>query len=106
MIKVGIIGLGFMGGVHLRNWQALDGAEVVAVCDANPISGVATQGNIDAGPEALNLDGIAIYTDVADMLAVENLDAVSITLPTHLHKMIPSSVWTLGCMCCAKSQWR
>jgi predicted dehydrogenase len=88
MIKVGIIGLGFMGGVHLRNWQALDGAEVVAVCDANPISGVATLGNIDAGAATLNLDGVAIYTDVADMLTVENLDTVSITLPTHLHKMI------------------
>jgi len=31
---------------------------------------------------------VAIYTDVAEMLASENLDAVSIALPTHLHKAI------------------
>lgn len=88
MIRVGVIGLGFMGGVHLRNWQAVDGASVVAVCDANPISQTAKQGNIDTGSDALDLDGVVIYTDVADMLANENLDAVSITLPTHLHKAI------------------
>ncbi len=88
MIRVGVIGLGFMGGVHLRNWQAIDGADVVAVCDANPISGVAKQGNIDAGSDQLDLEGVAIHTDVAEMLADENLDVVSIALPTHLHKAV------------------
>ncbi|WP_372805760.1 Gfo/Idh/MocA family protein [Pontiella sp.] len=88
MIRVGIIGMGFMGGVHFRNWQALDDAQVVAVCDANPIAGKAKQGNIDTGDSELNLDGVAVFTDVADMLATETLDAVSIALPTHLHKSV------------------
>jgi predicted dehydrogenase len=77
-----------MGGVHLRNWQAVDGVDVVAVCDANPITGVAKQGNIDASSDQLDLEGVAIHTDVAEMLASENLDVVSIALPTHLHKSI------------------
>lgn len=88
MIQVGIIGMGFMGGVHLRNWQAVDRAKVIAVCDANPIANVAKAGNLDFDEEELNLDGIEIYTDAAEMLANENLDAVSIALPTHLHKVI------------------
>jgi 1,5-anhydro-D-fructose reductase (1,5-anhydro-D-mannitol-forming) len=88
MIRAGIIGLGFMGGAHLRNWQALEGAGVVAVCDANPIGGTARQGNIDTGSDALDLDGVAVYSDVGEMLASETLDAVSIALPTHLHKAI------------------
>ena len=88
MIRVGIIGMGFMGGVHLRNWQTVNGAEVTAVCDANPIANVAKAGNLDFAEEELNLDGVEIYTDVVDMLAKEKLDAVSITLPTHLHKVI------------------
>ncbi len=88
MIRVGVVGLGFMGGVHLRNWQAIDGADVVAVCDANPITGTAKQGNIDASSDQLDLEGVAIYTDVAEMLASENLDVVSIALPTHLHKAV------------------
>lgn len=88
MIRVGVIGLGFMGATHLRNWQVIDGVTVVAVCDANPISETAKQGNIDTGSDALNLNGVAIHTDVAEMLATENLDAVSIALPTHLHKAV------------------
>lgn len=87
-MKAGVIGLGFMGGVHLNAWQQIDAAQVVAVCDANPVAGKAKQGNIDAGSDELNLDGVRIYTDVADMLENESLDAVSITLPTHLHKSI------------------
>lgn len=88
MIRVGVIGLGFMGGVHLKNWQALDSAEVVAVCDANPITAKARSGNINAGSDELDLKGVSIYTDVVDMLKEESLDAVSIALPTHLHKAI------------------
>lgn len=87
-MKIGIIGLGFMGGVHLKAWQRISDAEVVAVCDANPIFKEAKQGNIAASSGELNLDGIAVYSDIADMLAEESLDAVSITLPTHLHKTV------------------
>jgi predicted dehydrogenase len=77
-----------MGGVHLRNWQSIADAQVVAVCDENPIAGAAKQGNLDVSSESLDLDGVALYSDVAEMLASEQLDAVSIALPTHLHKAV------------------
>ena len=32
-VRVGLVGLGFMGKVHYENYSAIDGAEVVAVCD-------------------------------------------------------------------------
>jgi predicted dehydrogenase len=88
MIRVGVIGLGFMGGVHLRNWQAVENVSVVAVCDANPVVGTAKQGNIDTGTDTLDLEGVTIYSDAAEMLANESLDAVSIALPTHLHRSV------------------
>lgn len=87
-MKIGIIGLGFMGGVHLKAWQQIAGAQVTAVCDANPIFKEAKQGNIASSSEELNLDNIAVYSDIAKMLSNESLDAVSVTLPTHLHKAI------------------
>ena len=87
MQRIGIIGMGFMGRMHFRNWQSHGDARVVAVCDAQPIDTSATGGNLDTG-DALNLDGISIYRDVTDMLENEQLDAVSITLPTFLHKAI------------------
>lgn len=88
MIQVGIIGMGFMGGVHLRNWQKLDTATVMAVCDANPIANTAVEGNLGLGADELDLSNVTIYTEINEMLASETLDAVSITLPTHLHKAI------------------
>ncbi|MCF7817524.1 MAG: Gfo/Idh/MocA family oxidoreductase [Kiritimatiellales bacterium] len=94
MIKVGIIGMGFMGGVHLRNWQSIDGAKVVAVCDANPVARTAKQGNLDVTSETLDLEDVAIYSDVGEMFVTEKLDTVSIALPTYLHREI--SIRALG----------
>jgi len=88
MIRVGVIGLGFMGAVHLRNWQLLDDVQVVAVCRRNPGRGKEKRGNIDAGQDELNLDGISLYTDIGKMLTKEKPDAVSIALPSHLHKSV------------------
>ena len=35
MINVGIIGLGFMGMMHLKNYIKNDKARVIALCDLN-----------------------------------------------------------------------
>lgn len=88
MMRIGVIGLGFMGGVHLKYWQLTEGVEVAAVCDADPNAGKAIKGNMDVAGDEMDLSGATRYLDVADMLSKEMLDAVSITLPTHLHKPI------------------
>ena len=86
MKRIGILGLGFMGAMHLRNWQATPGAEVVAVCCRSiPESGKTAGGNIGDPDAKLELEGIRHYTSASEMYAREQLDAVSITLPTHLH---------------------
>ena len=88
MLKVGIIGFGLMGRTHFSAWQACDDAEVVALCDTIFADGSSLQtikGNI-GDAEAVNLDGIKLYTDCDEMFGECELDAVSITLPTFLHK--------------------
>ena len=35
MVRVGILGLGFMGKMHFRCYKALEGVSVVAICDAD-----------------------------------------------------------------------
>lgn len=95
-MKVAIIGMGFMGGVHLKAWQAQPDIDVVAVCDANPISTKAKPGNLGGEPETLNLDGVNIYSDISTMLKSESLDAASITLPTHLHKSVSIQLLEAG----------
>lgn len=76
-----------MGRMHFRNWNLQPNVRIAAVCDAQPINTSGAGGNIDTGGP-LNLDDVAIYSDTADMLSSENLDAVSITLPTYLHRQV------------------
>ena len=59
MLNVGIAGFGFMGRTHYRYWKALEGIEVVAVCDANPnvMQGAKeTGGNIEQCPDVIDLE--------------------------------------------------
>ena len=88
MLKVGIVGFGFMGRTHYKCWKALDGVNIAAVCDANPNIEEDTKravGNIGDPNETVDFDSLTLYADFDEMLAKEQLDAVSITLPTYLH---------------------
>lgn len=88
MTRVGVIGLGFMGKMHFRCYQALDGVQVVAICDTDKAkfedtSG--TAGNIEGAEAPLDFTGIELYDDFGRMLAEANLDVLSVTLPTYMH---------------------
>jgi predicted dehydrogenase len=88
MLKVGIAGFGFMGRTHYKCWKKVKGAEVAAICDVNPNIEEDTKkavGNIGDTSEQVDFGSLNLYTDLDEMLAKENLDAVSITLPTFLH---------------------
>ena len=88
MIRVGVIGLGFMGNMHSKCYQRTEGAQLVAICDIDEkkLAGESgTAGNIEGAEEPLDMTGVSLYSDSDKMLAETNLDAVSITLPTYLH---------------------
>jgi len=88
MLRVGITGFGFMGQTHYKCWKAVEGAEVVAVCDVNPNIEEDTNravGNIGDTEEEVDFSSLRLYTDFEEMLKNAELDAVSITLPTSLH---------------------
>jgi len=88
MLKIGIVGFGFMGRMHYRCWQGREDAQIVAICDANENiveDSKKAGGNIAGAEEAFDFSNINIYTDLKTMLAQEQLDAISLTLPTYLH---------------------
>ncbi|OJW16725.1 MAG: hypothetical protein BGO49_15770 [Planctomycetales bacterium 71-10] len=89
MIRVGIVGLGFMGRMHYRCWKAQPGATITAICEANPRvladAGGAPKGNVQGAADHIDLAGIQTFTDFDAMLASGAVDAVSITLPTFVH---------------------
>lgn len=88
-LKIGIIGLGFMGKVHFDTYAKLKGVKVTAIADVDPRkrsgdwSGVV--GNIGGAGERQNLRDIRLYANPADLLKDSAVDVVDITLPTYLH---------------------
>jgi len=74
-VRLGLIGLGYIGKVHLKNCLNLNSAELVAVSDISK--------------KALNLAknmGIEhTFKDYHQLLKEPNVEAVIISLPTHLH---------------------
>ena len=88
MIRIGIVGLGFMGKMHFRCYNSLKNVEIIAICDTDAsqlkdTSG--TAGNIPGAEDDLDLSNISLYSDLPRMLSNEKLDAVSIASPTFLH---------------------
>jgi myo-inositol 2-dehydrogenase / D-chiro-inositol 1-dehydrogenase len=74
-IKLGIVGLGYIGMLHLRHGLKLPNAEVVAVADTSP-----------KALEKAHVLGVKnIYKDYNEMLKNPDVDAVVVSLPTHLH---------------------
>lgn len=88
-VKIGILGIGFMGSTHFRNHTANPAAKVAAICDIDPVkrsgdwSGIA--GNIGAKAKKVDLRGIKVYDKAEKMFADPGLDAIDICLPTYLH---------------------
>lgn len=81
MLRVGFIGCGGIAHAHVPGWKATaEGgvAQVVALCDVS-------DDNITKLETALGLSGAPRYDDWRRMLANEQLDAVDICLPHHLH---------------------
>lgn len=84
-MKVGVIGLGWMGRVHLRNYSEMHGVDVVGVADVNR----------EVLDEVSGQFGVPVFTEVDGLLAGD-LDAVSICVPTVLHHEIGLKVLARG----------
>ena len=86
MIKIAVLGYGFMGVSHVSNLLNIPNAEVVAVVDSDTKKfDTATTGNIDAGTQNVNLAGIKLFADFEKTLGEVDVDCVDICLPTHQH---------------------
>jgi predicted dehydrogenase len=95
IMKIAVLGLGFMGSTHVNAWRQIPGAELAAVssrdprCLAGDFTGI--RGNLDGlgGPGAkLDFTGVAKYASADDAVLDPNVEAVDICLPTNLHERI------------------
>lgn len=90
-VRIGLIGLGFMGSTHFRIYEAMKDAQIVALADidANKRKGdiskvVGNIGNAD-NSQPLNMEGIKTYESGFDLINDPNVDVVDICCPTPDH---------------------
>ena len=88
-VNIGVIGLGFMGMVHLKSYQKIPGARIAAVADAHkkPVDGKlpGVGGNITDGDAFPLESGTKFYESWQDLIADPEIDLVDICLPTGAH---------------------
>jgi predicted dehydrogenase len=99
MVRIGVVGMGFIGQQHFQTWANVEGAQVVAVADKEvervAASAAAIGGNV-GDSQGLDLSGVRRYTSLEDMLKDGGLDAVDICLPTFLHPAMTETAMAAG----------
>ncbi|MCU0784097.1 MAG: Gfo/Idh/MocA family oxidoreductase [Verrucomicrobia bacterium] len=88
-VNVAVVGLGFMGVTHIKAYQQIPGARLVAVCDAVrlPVNGVlgGAGGNI-GDQNAVNLGrNLRTYRKFEELLADLDVELIDLCVPTSLH---------------------
>ncbi len=75
-VKVGVIGVGYLGKFHAEKYASLPESELVGIADTNA----------EAGRRVSEQFGVPAYESYRELL--EKVDAVSIVVPTDLHHAI------------------
>ena len=88
-MRIGVVGLGFMGSTHLEAYQKVAGFELAAVASSDPqkLSGdlSAVGGNLDRGGGNYDFSAAARYAAAGELIADPDVEAVDLCTPTHLH---------------------
>src|SRR5438309_10504761 len=89
MVRIGIVGIGFMGMIHYQAASRLAGGRVSAVGSRDPkkLAGdwTSIQGNFGPRGGQVDLSAQAKYADIADLLADPAVDLVDLCVPNDEH---------------------
>jgi predicted dehydrogenase len=89
MIRIGIVGIGFMGMTHYRAAQKLKGARVTAICsrDSKKLSGDwrGIRGNFGEPGTTMDLSKVKKYDLPEALFNDPEIDLVDVCNPTNLH---------------------
>ncbi|MEM7809661.1 MAG: Gfo/Idh/MocA family oxidoreductase, partial [Planctomycetota bacterium] len=102
VVRVGVVGLGFMGQTHVAAYQSADGATLVAVADADEArrtGHASTGGNLDSGASADRLfdpEAVRGYATAEELFADDDVDLVSICTPTPSHVDLAAAAMRAG----------
>jgi predicted dehydrogenase len=83
-VRIGVIGLGNMGNVHVSYMDSIQGATLAAVCDANPAA---------ADRVAQRFPSVAKFTTFEALLDSRTCDAILIATPHYQHPVITDAAF-------------
>ncbi len=86
-VKIGVIGTGHLGSIHLKLWKEIDNIELIGFYDVD-------KGRCQQLSEDL---AIKAYDDLDEL--IENCDAVTIAVPTIYHKEVALKCINAGVHC-------
>jgi predicted dehydrogenase len=99
-LNVGMIGIGGMGGGHLRRCLNHGSVRVVAVCDVDANRRRAARDGVHTKYakeiKSGTYKGCTEYGDFRDLLARDDIDAVVIATPDHWHTLISMAAARAG----------
>ncbi|MHC4700909.1 MAG: Gfo/Idh/MocA family protein [Planctomycetota bacterium] len=84
-IAMGFIGVGSMGGGHLRTFMGYNDVQAVAACDLRKIF---RQRAAERAERKYGGKGFKVYRDFRELLARQDIDAVTVVTPDHWHALI------------------
>src|SRR5438105_12670891 len=89
MVRIGIVGIGFMGMIHYLAARQLADGRVVALCSRDPRKRAgdwtSIQGNFGPRGTRVNLAGKATYGGVEELLADPKVELVDLCIPNDEH---------------------
>ncbi len=88
-LKMGLIGCGAFGNQHLLGMADIPDIEITALCDVD-------EENLKDKAEKFRIDAKDCYTDYKELLAREDIEAVSLALPDQIHRQIAVDAMRAG----------
>jgi len=86
-VRIGVIGVGQIGKAHLRNYQKIDGAQVVAIADID---------RAEAARVSEAFDIPSVYAGFRELLARDDVQAVDVCLHNNLHMPVTVAALEAG----------
>lgn len=90
VMRLAVVGLGFMGGVHINALKSIPAVRLAAVVsrDEAKLSGDlrGSGGNLGGGGEIFDFSRVKKYRDFTAALALPEIDAFDLCVPTDLHE--------------------
>jgi predicted dehydrogenase len=100
MVRIGIVGVGFMGRIHFLAARRLADARVTAICSRDPAKRAGdwrnTRGNFGPEPGAVDLAGVKTYDKLEQMLADPDIDLVDVCTVTDRHAPVALAALAAG----------